>query len=86
MPSCGFGNRETALAALLWRCSPRKESNVFAEDKVGGVRAGDMFGESVAEFGEIEAGEEWFAGTEQARRDREMEIVNEAIAEELPDG
>jgi len=64
---------------------PKNASNVFGEDKVSGVAARGVLGEAVAEFGKVEVGEEWFTGAEQARRDGEMEIVNEAISEELAD-
>ena len=64
---------------------PKNTSNVFGEGKVGGVAARGVFGEAVAEFGKVEVGEEWLTGTEQAGRDGEMEIVNEAIAKELAD-
>jgi hypothetical protein len=63
------------LVTLLWFVE--KASNVFGEDKVAGVAARGVFGEAVAEFGEGEVGEEWFAGTDRAPRDGEMEIVNQ---------
>ena len=53
------------------------ESELFLFDEnVGGVFAGDGFGGSEAEFGEIDSGEEVFAFTEEDGRDGQVHLVD----------
>lgn len=78
--SCHFwrvGRR--SVRALAWFAS-------LAQDEVGSVRGGRVFGQVVAEFGKVEVCEEGLAGADEGRGDSEVEIVNEAGAEKLLDG
>ena len=72
-------------AAILPHRIRESELFLFCED-VGGVFAGDGFGRSEAEFGEVDTGEEVFALAEEDGGDGEVHLVDLICGQVLANG
>src|SRR5262249_48163251 len=57
----------------------------LGEDDVRGLARTDVLGAGIAELHQVEAGEEMFTSAEEHRRDCEVELIDEAELEILPD-
>src|SRR5215470_17465522 len=72
-------------SAQLWVASRRVESRALAQEDVGGALACGGLRALVAEGARVDSVQEMLSRAKQDRRDREVELIDQAGLQVLPD-